>query len=406
MPRTTRLMRDRDYATFVEDDRSLLQRCAYLLVGQRAPADELVQAALAGVYARWRHVRDPRLVALRLLHTTDLDEHPAWSPRARFELVDTRPAREAVDPLVTLLQTLSGRQRMVVVLEWVARLGRVEIAAVLDSGVETVADVARDARAALVRSAPELADDAVLAARLDRAVPPDVRSVQRYDDLQHGQDLVRRRWFRRTGVAVAAVALLVLMLGQLRPIAPTPTSAPVPAPVTATVTATPSPTVPCDRTLTPCQASLTRAWRATVYEVVAEHLDPDGRYFNASSYYARDETDGLWQKRQGALAMEVFRVGDGSTQVYVQIATDRSYAPRCGTATGNACSSVRFMDGNRFTLSDGLDTRDGLEGQYRPDGKEVITVIAQDQGPGDALRVDRSQVVRMLQDDRLRLPAL
>ena len=37
----TSLTRDRDYATFVEDERSLLQRCAYLLVGLREAADEL-----------------------------------------------------------------------------------------------------------------------------------------------------------------------------------------------------------------------------------------------------------------------------------------------------------------------------------------------------------------------------
>ncbi len=405
MPRTTSLTRDRDYATFVEDDRPLLQRCAYLLVGQRQTADELVQAALAGVYGRWAHVRDPRLVALRLLHTTDLDGQ-GWSPRARFELVDSRPVREPVDPLVTVLQALSARQRMVVVLEWVARLGRVEIAAVLDSSVETVAGVAREGRTALVRAMPELADDAVLAARLDQAVPPDVRSVRRYDDLRNGQELVRRRWLRRTGLAAVAVVLLVLLVSQLRPVAQTPVSAPAPVTATATVTATPSPVTTCDRSLATCRAALTRAWRASVYEVVADYLDPEGRYFNASSYYARDESEDLWRTRRGALAMEVFRVGGGSTQVYVQIATDRASAPRCGAATGKACSSIRFMDGNRFTLSDGLDTRDGLEGQYRPEGKEVITVIAQDVGRGDALLVTRAEVVRMLQDDRLRLPTL
>ncbi|MGI3786044.1 MAG: sigma factor-like helix-turn-helix DNA-binding protein, partial [Janthinobacterium lividum] len=146
----TSLTRDRDYATFVEDERSLLQRCAYLLVGQREAADDLVQATLADLYARWRRVRDPRLVAMRLLHTTDLGELPDSSPRARFELVDARPTPEAVDPLVTVLGTLSARQRMVVVLEWVARLPTVEVAAVLDSTVATVSDVARDARSALV----------------------------------------------------------------------------------------------------------------------------------------------------------------------------------------------------------------------------------------------------------------
>jgi DNA-directed RNA polymerase specialized sigma24 family protein len=405
----TSLTRDRDYATFVEDERSLLQRCAYLLVGRRDAADELVQASLADVYARWRRVRDPRLVALRLLHTTDLGALPDSSPRARFELLDAgRGPREVVDPLVTLLGTLSARQRLVVVLEWVARLPSVEIAAVLDSTVTTVADVSRDARAALVRAVPELADDAELARRLDRAVPPDVRSVRRYDDLARGQQLVRRRWLRRAGVAVAAVVLLVLLVGQLRPVAQAPVSAPAPPVATSTVTVTVTPrlTTACDRTQATCQALLVRAWRATVYEVVADHLDPEGAYFNASSYYARDETEGLWDTKRGALGMEVFRVGGGSTQVSVQIATDRSYAPRCGVATGNPCSSVRFLDGNRFVLSDGLDTADGLEGQYRPDGRDVITVVAVNTGRGERLAIERAQLVRMLQDDRLRLPQL
>lgn len=406
----TSLTRDRDYATFVEDERALLQRCAYLLAGRRDAADELVQATLADLYARWRHVRDPRLVALRLLYTTDLGALPAWSPRARFELVDSRPAHEPVDPLVTVLGHLSARQRMVVVLEWVARVPRVEMAAVLDSSVETVADVARDARSALVRQAPELADDAVLVARLDAAVPAEMRAARRYDDLTHGQELVRRRWLRRAGIVAAALVLLVLVATQLRPTTQTPASGPSPSVpvVTPTVTVTPSPTTPCDRRLRTCQASLTRAWRATVFEVVADYLDPEGSYFNASSYYARDETDDLWTTKQGALAMEVFKVGDGggSTEVYVQIATSRAYAPRCGEATGNACASIRFLDGNRFVLSDGLDTNDGLEGQYRPDGTQVITVVARNTASGRPLDISRGDLVRMLQDTRLRLPDL
>ncbi|MGI3785722.1 MAG: hypothetical protein ACRYG2_33670, partial [Janthinobacterium lividum] len=303
------------------------------------------------------------------------------------------------------LGTLSARQRMVVVLEWVARLPTVEVAAVLDSTVATVSDVARDARSALVRAAPELADDAVLAARLDAAVPPDVPSVRRYDDLARGQQLVRRRWLRRTGVVAAAVVLLVLLVSQLRPVGRAPVSGPGPVPAAATVTVTPSPSTPCDRAQATCEASLVRAWRATVYEVVADYLDPEGTYFNASSYYARDETDGLWSTGRGALGMEVFRVGGGGTQVTVQIATDRSYAPRCGEATGNACTSIRFMDGTRYVLSDGLDAVDGLEGQYRPEGREVITVIAENNGRGRTLPITRAQVVRLLQDERLRLPA-
>ena len=406
MARTTSLTRDRDYATFVEDERALLQRCAYLLVGRRDAADQLVAATLADLYARWRHVRDPLLVALRLLYTTDLGALPATPSRARFELIDGRAAPEPVAPLVTLLDALSARQRMVVVLEWVARIPRVDVAAVLDSSAETVADVAREARTALVRRAPELDDDAVLVARLDDAVPTDVRAVRRYDDLRHGQELVRRRWLRRGGVVAAALVLLVLVAGQLRPGAQAPASAPVPVPAVSTTTVAPQPTAPCDRAQVICQAALTRAWRSTVYEVVADHLDPGGAYFNASSYYPRDETDGLWRTKQGALAMEVFRVGGGSTQVYVQIATSQAYASRCGAATDNACSSIRFMDGNVFLLSNSAEAKDGVEGQYWPEGTMVITVVARDAGPGRTLQITRAQLVRLLQDDRLRLPAL
>ena len=140
--------------------------------------------------------------------------------------------------------------------------------------------------------------------------------------------------------------------------------------------------------------------------MVADYLDPEGSYFNASSYYARDETEGLWTTKQGALAMEIFRVGGGSTQVYVQIATSRAYAPRCGEATQNTCTSIRFLDGNRFILSDAMDTADGLEGQYRPNGTDVITVVVRDIGPGDSKRIDQGQLLRLLEDERLTLPTL
>ena len=399
----TSLTRDRDYATFVEDERSLLQRCAYLLVGRREAADELVQASLADLYARWRRVRDPRLVALRLLHTTDLGALPDSSPRARFELLDTgRGPREVVDPLVTLLGTLSARQRLVVVLEWVARLPSVEIAAVLDSTVATVADVSRDARAALVRAVPGLADDAELARRLDQAVPPDVRSVRRYDDLTHGQQLVRRRWLRRAGVAAAAVVLLVLLVGQLRPVAQTPVSAP----------AAPGGDLhrhrhagPHDR-LRPHPGHLPGAARPHL----AGHRVRGGRRLPRPRGRVLQRLELLRPRRdRGAVGHQAAaRSGwrcsgwaAGATQVTVQIATDRSYAPRCGEATGNPCSSIRFMDGNRFILSD-----DGLEGQYRPDGRDVITVVAENTGRGERLAIDRAQLVRLLQDDRLRLPPL
>jgi len=139
-------------------------------------------------------------------------------------------------------------------------------------------------------------------------------------------------------------------------------------------------------------------------EIVISHLDPAGRYFNSVSFYAADETPDLWQSRRGALALEVFRSGDGSTEVYLQIATSGAYATRCGTLTGNACQEVTFMDGNTYTLSQSGDVSVGLEAQYRHRGTEVITVVARNRGRGRQLDVGSGDLVRLLQDERLRLP--
>ena len=170
------------------------------------------------------------------------------------------------------------------------------------------------------------------------------------------------------------------------------------------MTVTPSARPACTTTEPDCQASLAREWRASMAEIVISHLDPSGRYFNSSSFYAADQTDGLWQSRQGALALEVFRSGDGATEVYLQIATSRAYATRCGALTGNACTSVTFMDGDRFLLGGSADVSGGLEAQYWPETTQGITVVARNRGPGRQLDVSSADLVRLLHDDRLRLP--
>src|SRR4051794_4626466 len=94
--------RDAQFAAFVSTERPLLQRCAFLLVGRRAPAEQLVSATLADLYAHWSRATPPLTTALRLLCTTNPDGiRLPWSPRARFELVDAVPTGERVASVVT-----------------------------------------------------------------------------------------------------------------------------------------------------------------------------------------------------------------------------------------------------------------------------------------------------------------
>ena len=395
--------RDDEFTTFAENERALLQRCAFLLTGHRRAADDLVDATLAELYGRWSRTRSPRRDAVTLLYRTDPDRlRLPWAPRARFELLDGAPRPEPSAPIVADLVALTPQQRLTLVCERVAALPSVEIATVLGTGVQEVLSLSQAARAALVARRDERADDEVLTAELAAAVPPDLRPTGVGDDAAHGRWLRRRR-ARRALAAAGAFVVVVLGLSQLRPSTPPPSSTPPPA-VTISPTA-PAPT-PCGATDRACQTAAVRAWRAEMTDVVLSHLDPQGRYFNASSYYARDETPGLWRTGRGALAMEFYRVGGGSTEVYLQIATSRAYASPCGTKTHSTCSSVRFMDGNRFTLSDSVALDRGLEAQFRPDGRDVVTVVARPNGTGRPIPLERGDLVMLLQDPRLRLPPL
>ena len=50
----------------------------------------------------------------------------------------------------------------------------------------------------------------------------------------------------------------------------------------------------------------------------------------------------FWAGDGGALAFEMFRLDKGATEVYVQIATSRKFAVRCGTTTHQHCLALRI----------------------------------------------------------------
>ena len=141
-------------------------------------------------------------------------------------------------------------------------------------------------------------------------------------------------------------------------------------------------------------------------EVATSQLDPQGKYFSGFGYgyTARYDTPSFWSGQGGALAFEMFRLNKGATEVYVQIATGRKFAVPCGATTHQRCMSLRFMDGNRYLLTDSTVADGGIEVQYCPRGDEVITVIARNTQRGKTLDIGSGDLIKLVQDDRLHLP--
>ncbi len=140
-------------------------------------------------------------------------------------------------------------------------------------------------------------------------------------------------------------------------------------------------------------------------DVALEYLDPQGSYFS-SDYFDGDAEYELWEDDAGG-ALTVIVEGDpgAGTQVRLEIATSRQFASPCGAETEQPCIRQRFMDGNWLTLTKSSNATQGIEVQFAP-FDQVITVVAQDRGKGKKLAIDRGQLVGLIDDPRLRLPAL
>jgi len=402
------VVRDEEYAAVVERERPLLQACAYLLTGDEERADRLVQLVLARMYDRWDDVRRPRVEALRaLVQTSPHDPMLPWDTGPRVQLIDGGPPVVTAPEIVNDLQRLPLDQRAVIVLERYAELPSVQIAEVCGRTVDEVLVLARRARATLGAGHPDRAQDAPLAEELREAIPLDRRTAYGgADDLDHGRHLVRRRWLRRGVAAAVAVVLLatgVVFLGPER--SPTPVAAPPELPA---MSRSPSPvSASCDTRDSLCRGEILRRWRAEMAVVVSSYLDPKGEYFSGYGYRydERYEDPDFWTGQGGALALELFRWdGSGATTVYVQVATSRQDAVHCGETVRRRCIGQKFLDGNIFNLTHTVNVRQGMEVQYRPAGTYVVTVIARNPTRGTSFEVQRGDLIRLVQDPRLRLP--
>ena len=155
-----RLSSSDQFAAFVAGRGPALQRTAYLLTGDWALAEDLLQTALAKSYLAWGRIRhdDPEGYVRKVLANT----HASWWRRkwrgeAPTEVLPDGPAHDgtaAVDdavPLAAALRRLPPKQRAVVVLRYHEDLTEAQTAKALGVSVGTVKSQTSKALATLRR---------------------------------------------------------------------------------------------------------------------------------------------------------------------------------------------------------------------------------------------------------------
>lgn len=143
------------FEEYVAARRGALLRTAYLLTGQHADAEDLVQMALVKAVPHWRRIcDDPEPYVRKILarEATNRWRRRRWREVSSDVLPET--SSDAVDPtdrevLRQALMRLSPRQRAVVVLRYFDDLTEQQTAEVLGIGLGTVKSHGRDAMARL-----------------------------------------------------------------------------------------------------------------------------------------------------------------------------------------------------------------------------------------------------------------
>lgn len=148
---------DAEYTEFVHASWPALYRTAYLMLGDRGLAEDLVQTALTKTYASWGKVRD--LGAARAYaRTTMVNTAASWfrkkgwhneqpTDHLREQTYDQDPTVRPA--LMEALAQLPPRQRAVVVLRFYDDLSIAETARALGCAEGTVKSQTSDALAAL-----------------------------------------------------------------------------------------------------------------------------------------------------------------------------------------------------------------------------------------------------------------
>jgi RNA polymerase sigma-70 factor (sigma-E family) len=156
---------------FVRARRQALLRTAYLLTGQHADAEDLVQAALIKAVPHWSKIADnPEPYVRRILARESVSRwrRRRWREVSSDALPETAtgaPDVAAREDLRQALASLAPRQRAVIVLRYFEDLSEAETADALDIAVGTVKSQTRDALRVLRVLLPELDDELVVTVR-------------------------------------------------------------------------------------------------------------------------------------------------------------------------------------------------------------------------------------------------
>ncbi|MEU8259084.1 SigE family RNA polymerase sigma factor [Micromonospora sp. NPDC048999] len=159
---------------FVRSNTATLSRLAYLLVGNHADAQDLLQSALTKSAVRWRRISgydDPVAYVRRVMVNEATSRWRRWR-RLRIDPVGEMPERPRPDDaadtvgrvvLWAALGRLTSRQRVLLVLRFYEDRSVQETADLLGCSVGTVKSQTHHALARLRAIAPELAELEVVA---------------------------------------------------------------------------------------------------------------------------------------------------------------------------------------------------------------------------------------------------
>ena len=162
------------FAQFVEARERALQRTAWLLTGDWALAEDLVQTALARSWPRWERIRrrdDPEIYVRRAMVNTwaTWRRRRWWGERPSAAVPDGQAMGDmAAEVAVRIavqgaLRSLTPRQRAVLVLRVFDDLSEVQVAEVLDCTVGTV-------KSTMARALAKLREDPRFAGFMDGRV--------------------------------------------------------------------------------------------------------------------------------------------------------------------------------------------------------------------------------------------
>ena len=140
--------RDSDFSAYMAGRQPVLYRTAYLLAGDHASAEDLLQSAFAKLYLSWDRVRDRGALDGYVRRIMVNENNSLWRRawKCREHPTDTMPetgARPSYDDglggaLWSCVLTLPPRQRSVVALRYFEQLSEAETADALGISVGTV----------------------------------------------------------------------------------------------------------------------------------------------------------------------------------------------------------------------------------------------------------------------------